>query len=202
MPLVHQPPSRRVRCLSCCRRGRPVGLLLICLGSAAAAACSAAFRLASAAAAARWAARAAAFASARARLAAFSAASWAGVLTIRPGISSTLHRCGFAITLPLGTTRKAGYGFARMPSADARRRALGVRQRIQLVLQIGLGVRQLGRLAIERPRLERLVLQCGVEHQQAGHADAEDADQHEKKGNRASRGGWAGTASQLPTGSS
>jgi hypothetical protein len=55
------------------------------------------------------------------------------------------------------------------------------RQRIQLVFQIGLRVRQLGRLAIEGARLEGLALQRGVKHQQACHANTENADQDQQK---------------------
>ena len=57
------------------------------------------------------------------------------------------------------------------------RRGMGV----QPLLQVGLDVRQLGRLPVQRPRLERLVLQRGVEHQQPDHAQPEDADQHQQE---------------------
>jgi hypothetical protein len=50
-----------------------------------------------------------------------------------------------------------------------------------LGFQVGLGVGQFCCLAIESTRLEGLALQRRVEHQQSGHAQSEDADQHEKE---------------------
>ena len=88
------------------------------------------------------------FASAAAR----SAASSAGVLTIRPGISWPVTGCGLPITLPDGSTRNAGCGLGRMPSAEARRASsCGDAAPAELALQLGLAVGQLGRLPVQRP---------------------------------------------------
>ena len=90
------------------------------------------------------------------------------------------HRLADHLALRQHQERRMGIG----PHAQ-RRRAPGQLGRrrlgVQPVLQIGLDVGQLGGLPVQGARLERLILQGGVQHQQARHAQPEDADQHQQE---------------------
>ena len=146
---------------------------------AACARCSAARR-----AAASWRPRSrAAFSTAAAwRLAAEAfraAATSAGVLTTSDGTSRPVTRVGLPRTLPDGTTRNAGRELGRMPSVRcAATEFLGRGPLADRALEFGLAVDQLIRRTGQGPALERLVLQRGVEHQQARHPHPEHGDQH------------------------
>ena len=92
------------------------------------------------------------------------------------------HRRGLADDLALGQHQEDRMGIGPHAGFRGQPGQLGWRGiAVQPVLQVRLHVGQLGGLPVQRTRLERLVLQRRVEHQQSGHAQSEDADEHQQE---------------------
>ena len=112
----------------------------------------------------------------------------------------TSNGSGLAQTPAAGKHQEGWIGVRPHPKGRSpSREFLRSRQCIQLIFQISLRVRELGRLTIEGARLEGLALQRGIEHQQSRHANAEDPNQHQKEGKSSQAGGWFLHCTKGPT---